>query len=420
MSAAPTGDETLTPNDAVKVLEELLPAKNHSHMLGLKLGLPLHDVEGIQSNYHDPRDRLLKVISEFLKQEQTGPTWRVIVDALRSPVVNLPALAKRVEAAHFPDSISTRDVVPETTTGMTPLNYDWSNSVSIISAAESVASTTTDTSGDVVKSKTPSQLTSGEKYLSFPCHTVVIVSTVTEVKDEIKGFRRRFKSLKQSVIQCLERCRIAVMTVVYMLTEIRAIDQHKVFLEERHKSLRQCEDHWELFGMLNFYWNYLSPDLLDQLLEELILEESSFEAIGQEMEKYKTDLQKFRQRTTLKLFCQADTSTECDPPPEFRKIVVKHEWSKTVTLEDVEKFRHRYAQAYNLQNCAMMLNQIGTGSFTVTWFVPVTVIDILRKKRAVKVYKEFKVSRLEIYVQSTAVCVYQTPVQQQVSFMQYL
>ena len=134
------------------------------------------------------------------------------------------------------------------------------------------------------------------------------------------------------MIQCLNRCRIAVMTVVYMLTEIRAIDQHKVFLEERHKSLRQCDDHWELFGMLNFYWNYLSPDLLDQLLAELILEETSFEAIGEKMEKYKSDLQKFRQRTTLELFCQADTSAECDPPPEFRQIVVKHNWPTTVTL----------------------------------------------------------------------------------------
>ena len=89
-------------------------------MLSLKLGLPFHDVEGIQSNYHDPRDRLLKVITEFLKKEQTAPTWRVLVDALRSPVVNLPALAKRVEAVHFPDPTSTPDVVPETTlTGMT-------------------------------------------------------------------------------------------------------------------------------------------------------------------------------------------------------------------------------------------------------------------------------------------------------------
>ena len=167
--------------------------------------------------------------------------------------------------------------------------------------------------------------------------------------------------------------------------------------------------------MLNFYWDYLSPDLLDKLLKELIPKESAFKAIGEEMENYKNDLQIFRQRTTLELFCQADTRTECDPPPGFTKIVGEHDWPNTVTLEDVEKFRRRYSQTYKLQRCAMMLQSIRPGSFTVTWFVPVTVTNILRKKRAVEVYKEFEVSRLDIYVQATAVCVYQTPVQRQVS-----
>ena len=231
------------------------------------------------------------------------------------------------------------------------------------------------------------------------------------MKDEINGLQKRFKSLKESVILCLERCRIAVKTVAYKLTEIRAVDQHKVFLEEKYESLRQCEDHWALFGTLNLYWNYLSPDLLDQLLEELIQVECSFKPIGEEMKKYKTDLQKFRQRTTLKHFCQSDTSTECNPPSGFQVMVVKHNWPDTATLEDVEKFRRCYAQEYNLRSCAMMLHRIGSGCFAVTWFVSVTVIDILREKGAVEVYKEFKVSKLEL----NRVCVYQAPVQRQVS-----
>ena len=41
-------------------------------------------------------------------------------DALKNPVVGLTALARRVEAAHFPDSTATRDVVPKTTTGKPP------------------------------------------------------------------------------------------------------------------------------------------------------------------------------------------------------------------------------------------------------------------------------------------------------------
>ena len=67
------------------------------------------------NKYQDPKDRLYHIIIAFLSQAEPRPTWRVIVDALRSPVVNLTALAERVEAAHFPDLTAARDVVPETT-----------------------------------------------------------------------------------------------------------------------------------------------------------------------------------------------------------------------------------------------------------------------------------------------------------------
>ena len=107
---APSGDDTLTPADAVNVLEELLPAQTQSYVLGLKLGLPYHEVDRIQAQYGDPRDRLLHTLIAFTKQAQPRPTWRVIVDALRSPAVNLPHLAERVEAAHFPDPTATRSI----------------------------------------------------------------------------------------------------------------------------------------------------------------------------------------------------------------------------------------------------------------------------------------------------------------------
>ena len=104
-------NETLTPDDAVDVLEELLPAQNKSYELGLKLKLPQHEVDSIHSTYSKPQSRLLHVLIGFTNQAEPRPTWRVIVEALRNPVVNLPALASRVKAAHFPD----REVVAETT-----------------------------------------------------------------------------------------------------------------------------------------------------------------------------------------------------------------------------------------------------------------------------------------------------------------
>ena len=111
-SAIVAGD-TLTPADAGNILEELLEAQSYSFKFGVMLNLPVDEVEAICARYSDPRDRLLHIIIAFLRRAEPRPTWRVIVGALRSPVVNLTALARRVEAAHFPEA--ARDVVPETT-----------------------------------------------------------------------------------------------------------------------------------------------------------------------------------------------------------------------------------------------------------------------------------------------------------------
>ena len=118
-SAAGDGDNTLTPDDAIQILEEILPAQNQSYVLGMKLKVPSHVVEAIHSKEMEPETYLRKVILEFLKGVEPRPTWRVIVDALRSPAVRLHQLASKVGAAHFPDPVLTRDVVPETTSTAT-------------------------------------------------------------------------------------------------------------------------------------------------------------------------------------------------------------------------------------------------------------------------------------------------------------
>ena len=111
---APTEGVTLTERDAMAIFEELQEAMNKAYQLGLVFELPPHELDAIKKNYPDPRDLLLQVILAFLRRAEPRPTWRVIVDALRSPVVNLTALAKRVEAAHFPDSTATQPPPPAT------------------------------------------------------------------------------------------------------------------------------------------------------------------------------------------------------------------------------------------------------------------------------------------------------------------
>ena len=114
-TAAPSVDDILTTDDSANILEELHEAQNHSYLLGLMLKLKTSDVKAIHATYQEPKERLSHVITEFLNQTKPRPTWRVIINALRTRTVNLQALAKRIESTRFPDPTSTRNVVPEMT-----------------------------------------------------------------------------------------------------------------------------------------------------------------------------------------------------------------------------------------------------------------------------------------------------------------
>ena len=113
LSSTAAGEKTLTPDDVGEILDEIIEAQNQSYVIGLKLKLPEHEVERIHSMYKDPRQQLLQVLIEFTKQIEPKPTWRVIVDVLKSPSVNLTHLAREIERKHCP--VSPPCVVPPET-----------------------------------------------------------------------------------------------------------------------------------------------------------------------------------------------------------------------------------------------------------------------------------------------------------------
>ena len=189
---------------------------------------------------------------------------------------------------------------------------------------------------------------------------MTLATSSEEVKEMISDLNKRFDSLKNSVKQCLMKLRVSVKRVVDVLTSLQPHEDNyhhnKMFLKSHVRVLYQAADIPELFGTMNFHWNYLNPSLLDHLVHRLALEEPK-----QQMEVYKSDLQQFRMKTPLTLFCQTLKRKKVKPPPEFREMVAEFDWPENVTLEDVEQFRQEYASHYNLQQCAMMTNKVLTG-----------------------------------------------------------
>ena len=226
---------------------------------------------------------------------------------------------------------------------------------------------------------------------------------------QVEEFQERFNSMKLATINCLIFCQIAVATMPFWLTQIQALGQHKMFLKENLDVFAKCETYWLLFGKLNFYWNYLAYDLLYQLIKVLTRHNKQFKLIYGDIVAYKKDLEEFRKYTFLKVFCEVQLeplSAKNDPPPGFKAMVVQFNWAKDVTLEEVEMFRRRYATSFRLNECAMMVNSIKPGSFTVTWFVAVSTIRRLTGMD-VELFAEFNVITLVI----DGTCAYVSPAQ---------
>ena len=224
----------------------------------------------------------------------------------------------------------------------------------------------------------------------------------------ISDLDRRFDGVKDTVKQCLKKLRVSVERVADVLTSLAADedDHYRVFMESHVSVLYKATSIPELFGTMNFHWNYLDPPPLDDLAKRFDLEEPK-----QQMEVYKSDLQQFRMKTPLTLFCLAQKRKRMKPPGEFREMVAEFDWPDDVTLEDVEQFRQEYASHYNLRQCAMMVAQVRPGSFIITWFIPQSVVEKLKTKVPRFILKKYSVTRLEI----AGVCVYRLRQPQEVS-----
>ena len=228
---------------------------------------------------------------------------------------------------------------------------------------------------------------------------IPIPSSSEEVRKLIKKLEIFFDYLKNCVRECLERRRVSVKNVADVLTSLSADEDenHKMFLESHVSVLFRAADIPELFGTMNFHWNYLDPPPLDHLVDKFDLEE-----VKVQMEAYKLTLQQFRMKTPLTLFCRTQKRKRIKLSPEFQEMVAEFDWPDDVTLEDVEQFRQEYASHYNLREFAMIIAHVRPGSFIITWFIPQSVVEKLKTKVPRAFLKQNSVTRLEI----ARVCVY--------------
>ena len=151
--------------------------------------------------------------------------------------------------------------------------------------------------------------------------------------------------------------------------------EHEDFIEQ-HKALftSDTDDLQKIFFEVNRYSGYLNYTLIEYLIEEFGTAE-----LKTRMNKYASDVQKFRQNTSLAVFSKAKGPMS-EIPEGFKELVTTHDFRPDATLEDVETVRLRLAPKYNLHYFALWLYSVQTGSIVLTWLVPKCFTDSIIAK----------------------------------------
>ena len=89
----------LSVDDLGIVRNELFDASPKWYDVGLELKVSVATLDSIRDQFSDPKDCFREALKCWLKSTPK-PTWRVLVDALRSHTVDEKQLADNLEAKH--------------------------------------------------------------------------------------------------------------------------------------------------------------------------------------------------------------------------------------------------------------------------------------------------------------------------------
>ena len=86
--------------DLATVINDTFPCRAKWYNLGIQLRVDVGTLDSIKVQYDVPGDQLREVVRTWLTTSD-NPTWRAMVQALKSPVIEEPRLARDLQQKHY-------------------------------------------------------------------------------------------------------------------------------------------------------------------------------------------------------------------------------------------------------------------------------------------------------------------------------
>ena len=196
-----------------------------------------------------------------------------------------------------------------------------------------------------------------------------------DVPTQIRKFRGEFETLALSCLSELEENHLGLrkFRTSLMLLPATIKLEHTAFLKENLPTFLKAENLEEIFMHLNLYWNFIDYSLLDYIIDRFCSDE-----LKEDMDKYKSELEKFRRVTTIGQMIRSWPG-RVEPPPSFTKFTsTLNRDASTFTLEELEELRMKICSEFTLSSFILMFHNVVEGSVVISWLVPSSVIPQLR------------------------------------------
>ncbi len=208
----------------------------------------------------------------------------------------------------------------------------------------------------------------------------------------IKEFEARFINLRMTALEEItkkERAEKEITEKGVTVREFRRTlmtlptpikNENKDFIVTNYSLFEKAESIESIFLYLNFYFSFIDFSLLEHIIEQF-----GSDSLKRDMSSYAEDMRQFRIKTPVSEALDY-LPRNSDAPADYSRLTVKFAFDiQTATLEDVDKYRKRFASDFSLSQLALSLFDLQESSLLVTWLVPAAVgamiSDQVHKKR---------------------------------------
>ena len=198
-------------------------------------------------------------------------------------------------------------------------------------------------------------------------------ATKTYLKSQIDSLQKEFVALRDDVYESVKTQPVGTFKVkLTSFMDINAQRHHETALKEIIDKKERVDDIW---ANLNFYMNFLNYELLQHVLDKF-----QVTTLQERMKRYTERITGFLRDTQVCDFMECWPLDSAKPPEvDLREFVIKYnrDWN-TCTLLELNQMKDRLTQELLLPKFLVNLQGGSSGSMTVVFSVPHSVVAILQ------------------------------------------